>query len=138
MTFEAVIGQKAAQVRMARERHAVEIEGFALEPVGAGKNLDDRGDRRRFAGLDLHADALVMRRRQQMIDDVETPRPSRPIDRGHVDEANKRATGIVAQETRHCDNFDGFRRDGQFAAIHRVAANRAGKRLGDGLAEGFE
>jgi hypothetical protein len=36
MAFETVIGQDAAQVRMAGEQDAIQIIGFALEPVGAG------------------------------------------------------------------------------------------------------
>ena len=35
--LEAVVGQDAAQVRMTGEEDAVQVEGFALEPVGAGK-----------------------------------------------------------------------------------------------------
>ena len=35
MAFEAIIGKQAAQVRMAGKQHAIEVVGFALEPVGA-------------------------------------------------------------------------------------------------------
>ena len=36
MADEAVIGEDAAQVGMALEQDAEQIEGLALEPVGAG------------------------------------------------------------------------------------------------------
>ena len=36
MALEAVVGEDAAQVRMAGEQDAVEIVGLAFEPVGAG------------------------------------------------------------------------------------------------------
>jgi hypothetical protein len=37
MPLEAVVGEDAAQVRMAGEQDAVHVVGLALEPVGAGK-----------------------------------------------------------------------------------------------------
>ena len=43
VAFKAVVGEDAAKVRMTGEQDAVEIVGFALEPVGARKH---RGDRR--------------------------------------------------------------------------------------------
>ena len=89
MTVETVVGQDAAHVRMAGEQHAVQVEGFALEPVGAGKNADDRRHRRRLVGLDLDADAHVLGRRQQMIDDVEALLARRLVDRGDIDEADE-------------------------------------------------
>src|SRR3954453_19292575 len=39
--FEAVIGENAAQVRVAGEQHAVQIVGLALEPVRGRKQADD-------------------------------------------------------------------------------------------------
>src|SRR5258708_4428653 len=35
VTIEAVVGQKAAQIRMAVEYHAEQVINLALEPVGA-------------------------------------------------------------------------------------------------------
>ena len=101
MAVEAVIGQQPPHVRMAGEHDAVEIVGFALEPVGAGKHLDDRSDRRRLVGLDFHPDAHIVLGRKQMIDDVEAPFAARPVDRGHVDDIPEQAARIVAQEAHH-------------------------------------
>src|SRR5207244_10548114 len=43
MALKAVVRQQPPHVRMAGENHAIEIVGLALEPVGTGNNLDDRG-----------------------------------------------------------------------------------------------
>src|SRR5262249_19339048 len=42
VALESIVGEQPAHVRMAGEEHAVEIVGFALEPVGAGEDADDR------------------------------------------------------------------------------------------------
>ena len=51
MADETVVGEDAAQVRMAGEQDAEQVERFALEPVGAGPDvdhgIDDRDLRRR-------------------------------------------------------------------------------------------
>jgi hypothetical protein len=39
MAFKAVIGEDPAQIRMAGEQDAIQIVGFALEPVGARIDL---------------------------------------------------------------------------------------------------
>ena len=52
-----------------------------------------------LADLDLHADALVLVRRQQMIDDVEAALAAGPVDRGDVDEAHELAALVVAQDS---------------------------------------
>src|SRR5690349_17161137 len=41
MSLEAVVGEDAAHVGMAGEKHAIEIVGLALEPVGALEHADD-------------------------------------------------------------------------------------------------
>src|SRR5476651_1611324 len=56
MAVEAVIGQETPHVRMAGEDHAVEVVAFALEPVGAGKQLDDRGHLGGLAGFRAQPD----------------------------------------------------------------------------------
>ena len=70
--LEAVVGEDAAQVRVAGEQDAVEVVGLALEPVGAGKNIDERRAPASSSSVcDLHADAPVVLGRQQVVDDVE-------------------------------------------------------------------
>src|ERR1700688_4880485 len=96
--LEAVVGQQPPHVRMAGEDHAVEIVAFALEPVGTGKHLDDRRHLGRLIGCRAQADARVQRRRQQMVDHVEALLAAGIIYRGHIDEADETAAGIVAQE----------------------------------------
>src|SRR5215831_2714041 len=91
MAFETVVGEQTAHVWMAGEHHAVKIVHLALEPVGARKHAGERGDRGRVVDLDLDANALVLSRRQQVVDDVEAPLAPRPVHRRHVNEAGKRA-----------------------------------------------
>src|SRR5437667_450586 len=79
-------------------RHAIEIVGLALEPVGAGKDVDDGRNRCALGDLEPHPDAAVLARREQVIDDVEAPLAVRPVDRGRIDEAEKLTALVVAQE----------------------------------------
>src|ERR1700736_6580407 len=59
VAVEAVIGQQTPHIRVAGEDHAVEVVGFALEPVGAGKHLDDRGHLRSLIGFGAQTDARI-------------------------------------------------------------------------------
>jgi hypothetical protein len=93
MTVKAIIGQDAAQVRVAGEQDAVQVEGFALEPVGGRKHVDRARHRRVFVGHHLHADAGVLVRAQQVVDHVETLLARRIVDAADVDEADKRQLG---------------------------------------------
>ena len=49
-------------------------------------------------------DALVLSRRQEMIDDVEALLARRPVDRRNVDDADELAARIVAQERHDLDD----------------------------------
>src|SRR5690348_10642363 len=70
MPHEAVIGEDAAQVRVAVEEDAVEVEGLPLEPGGGSPDGDQRGHHGRLAALavDPQADALVAAHGQEVID----------------------------------------------------------------------
>ncbi len=138
MALEAVVGEQPAHVGMAGEEHAVEVVGLALAPVGAGEHVDDRRDRRRLVGLDLHADAPVLLGREQMIDHVETPFPRRPIHRRDVDEAHELAALVVAQEGHQLDDVGRRGGDGQLAVRNAVTRDRARQRGSDRLAEFVE
>src|SRR6202034_3819512 len=46
MTDETIVGQNAAQIRMAAKQNAEQIEGLALEPLGAGPHAGQRIDHR--------------------------------------------------------------------------------------------
>src|SRR6266849_1905525 len=71
VALKAVVGQQPPHVRMTDEDHPVKIVGFALEPVGPWKHLDDRRDLSCLVGFRAQANAGVQRRRQQVIDHVE-------------------------------------------------------------------
>ena len=78
MADEAVVGEEAAQVRVAREQDAEEVEGLALEPVGRGPDLDQGVDHRVgvIGAEGAQAQPPVMRDRQQVRHDGE-PRAGR-------------------------------------------------------------
>src|SRR5215469_4884382 len=70
MAHEAVVREDAAQVGVAVEQHAEEVEGLALEPGGGGPDVDDRVHHRRFgAGAeDPEAQPLVAAHGEQVVD----------------------------------------------------------------------
>ena len=138
MALEPVIRQQPAHVGMAGEDHAVEVVGLALEPVGAGKYVDDRRHLRGLVGYRAQADARVQRRRQQMIDHVEALFAAGIVDRGDVGEVDEAASGIVAQEF---DDFDDLARidvDGELVERDRMGGSRTGKRANNRLPQGVE
>ena len=99
MTLEAIIGEDPPQIRMAGEHNAIEVVSLPFIPIRAGKDLDDRGHRRRLIGLDFEANARIVFGRKQMIDDIKAAFAARPIDCRDVDQAPEQAAGIVAQKT---------------------------------------
>src|SRR4051812_35149601 len=138
MAFETVIGKNAAHIGVAGEQNAVEIVSFALKPVGAAVNLDQRSNRLALAKLSLHSHALINARRQEMVDDVEALLAPGPIDRGDVDNAAEQAAGIVTQESCDLDDVRGPYRHGQFAARDDIAGDRRAEILFDDLTEPVE
>jgi len=78
MAFETIVRQQTAQVGMAGEWNAVHVPGFALEPLGT--HVDRRRRRNGYAigNSELDADAQVLLRRQEMVDDIETLFALRP------------------------------------------------------------
>ena len=126
---------------MAGEQHAIEIEGLALIPVGGGEHRDDARHRRVFVGLDLHADAMVLVGRQQMIDDIEALRARGIVGAANIDEADKTAFRIVAQEAQNLDDLRGLRADRQFAEGYGMSRNRSAQalpRYGRPVQSGFQ
>src|SRR5262245_28776190 len=138
MTLEPVVGEEPTHVRVPGKEHPIEIVSLALEPVGAGKNADDRGDRRRLVDLGLHPHAQVLLGREEMIDDVEAPLAARPVHRGDVDDAPELAALVVTQETDDFGDVAGERVDGQLAIRNPIADDRARESAGDDLAEFVE
>src|SRR5262245_6387011 len=125
MALEPIVGEQPAHVRMAGEEHAVEIVGFALEPVGTGKHADDRGNRRRLIHLEFHPDAQILLGRQQMINDVETPFAAGPVDRGNVDDAPELASLVITQKRGDLRDIAGDRVDRQLSVGNAIADDRA-------------
>src|SRR5450631_1844189 len=138
MAVKAVVGQKPPHVRMPGEDHAVEIVGFALEPVGARKHRDDRRHLGGLVGLGAQADARIQRWRQKVIDHLKALGAAGIIHRGHVDQADKAAAGIVAQEFYDVDNPVGLHVYRELPECDRMPARRSGKRANNRLPQGVE
>ncbi len=121
MPLETVVGEDAAQIRMPGEQDAVEIVGLALEPLSAGKHRGGGRHRRVLVGCDADADALILARRQQVVDDVEAARARRVVRPAYIDERDELALHIVLQECQHVEDIAGFGLQRQFAIGDRGA-----------------
>src|SRR6266446_46877 len=137
VALKTVVGQQPPHVRMTDEDHPIKIVGLALEPVGPWKHLDDRRHLGSLIGFRAQADAGVQRRRQQVIDHVEALLALGIVHRGHIDEADEAAIGIVAQETHDVDDLVGVHRHRELiernVMIDRGARQRANNRLTQGV-----
>src|SRR6478736_4160434 len=74
MPDEAVVSEDAAQVRMAVEHDAEQVEGLALEPVGGSVDTNETVERGllAFRAVGAQRQALVMGHRQQLVEHRET------------------------------------------------------------------
>src|SRR5262249_30868038 len=135
MALESVVGEEPPHVGMAGEQDAVEVVGLAFEPVGAGKNVDDRGYRRRLVGFELYPDAPVLLRRKQVIDDIEASLTARPVDRRHIDDAQELAALVIAQERHDLQKVAWGRDDRQFAMSDPLIGHRSAESAYDHLCE---
>ena len=138
VTLEAVIGEDAAQVRVAGEQDPVEVVGLALEPVGGREHVDHGGHRRHLVGLDLDADARVPARRQEVVDDVEPLLAAGIVDPAEIDEADELAAAVVAQKRQHARDRLGRHHDRQLAIGDLPGRDRRSERGGDVIAESGE
>ena len=66
-----------------------------------GKTLRGGGHRRVLVGLHLHADAVVLDHRQQVVDHVEAAGPLGIVGAADVHQLMEAAVGIVAQVGQH-------------------------------------
>src|SRR5881628_3347887 len=104
---ELLVEQQALQVRMAGEAHPEHVPHLALEPVGNGPEAAGRRHHRVvFRHTHLHAQTMVVRHREEVIDDLEA-RPVlaagelRVVHRGQVRqhvEAERAVVTTVAQD----------------------------------------
>src|SRR5205814_7803397 len=98
ISFKTIVGQQPAHIGMTGERNAIEVIGFALEPVGPWEYGDNGRNRRIFRDFDLDPDAPVKLWGQEVIDHVETTPTPRPVDGRDVDEAPELAALVFAQK----------------------------------------
>ncbi len=145
MADEAVVGQDAAQVVMAIEHDAIEVEGLALVPVGG---VPDAGHRRHHGEVvvgaeHLHAHALVEADGQQ-VRHHGVARAFRAhvaiggvVDAAEVHELLEPAAGRIAQQLHRGQVVGG--RDGHREFVERdhdvarLVAERSGDRVPQSL-----
>src|SRR5260370_18368445 len=125
MAVEPVVGHQPAHVRMTGKEHAVEIVGFALEPVRARKYPDDRRNGCRLVAFHLHADGQVLLGRQGMINDVEAALAAGPFDRRDVNEAPELAELFVAQKRDDLHDVVTDRAERQLTVCNSMPRDRA-------------
>ena len=125
MADEAVVGEDAAQVDVAVEDDAEQVEGLALEPVGGAPDLGERGNLRHVVvgTEDLQAQPPVVRQREQVRDDAEAKAfpgrvaVARVVDAAQVDQLLELQLGSVAQ---HAARPRGSRRRRRSASARRA------------------
>ncbi len=105
VTDETVIGQYATQIGVTLEDDADHIECLALEPVGAGPEVNHRGDYRHIVirAEGPHPQPMVAHHGKQMHDCrvmaalPSATRVSRVIDTAQIDHLVETQTRLVAQ-----------------------------------------
>src|SRR5438045_9606111 len=112
MTDETVVSEQPAEIRMAGEDDAEEVEGLALEPIRRWPQADDARQHGKFVVRckHAHADTPVMRQRQQMIDGRVTrslPDVARAvvtiIDTADIDQHVEAQIGMNAERPQRLD-----------------------------------
>jgi len=132
MALEPVIGEQAAKIGMAVEEYAVEIPDLALVPGRAAEYIADRRHRRIFGGLHLDPDTLILTVAQEVVHNIESRRPVRPIDAANIDQLLELALRIVAQEHQQADQRVARRRHRQLV-MGDLGSPREVRRRGDDI-----
>ena len=97
MPDEAFIEKQRAQVGVAAEPDPVHVMALALHETRRAVEADQRIDGGvGFRYPRLHPDANAVTRSVEVIDDFETQRIARPIDRGHVQQEIEAELGLEA------------------------------------------
>jgi hypothetical protein len=132
MADEAVVGEDAAQVRMAVEHHAEQVERLALVPVHARPDFDQRGQHRNLFVGDhaTHAQPPIVGEGLQVQHHGEAParRHARPaigriVHAAQVHRLLEAQLGAVAQLQAGGEIGSGRHFDGQLAEpLHRREA----------------
>src|SRR2546428_5032031 len=120
--------EDAAEVGVALEDDAEEVEDLALLPVGVAPQAGERGDDRIVARrVDLEREEVAVRVRVEVVDDLDHA-SLRVVDAGEVGEAVELEPRLGLQEAAHLDDLRGRDRRAQ------VVATRAGE-VADRVAE---
>jgi hypothetical protein len=100
MAVKAVVGQEAAQIRVAGEQDAIKIIGFALEPLAPGNSsvIEGTGVRSSVRRSRGHAHSGG---RQEVVDHIKAALAGRIIHAANVDDVDESQLGIIAQVRSH-------------------------------------
>ena len=129
MPLKTIVGQDAAQVRIAFEQHAVHVEHFALQPASDRPDACDGRDRHVLIRAHMHANAVVLGQRQQAVNHLETRVLIRPVD---ARDFHQLLIGtVIAQGDHRLNEARRDDRDGDFAVHFVDADNILAKRLGN-------
>ena len=93
------------------------------------------GTGRRLVGRDLHADALVMLEREQVIDDLEALLALGVVDAAEIDQLLELALRLVAQVAQHALDRAGLHAERQLAAHQGGVEQNVAERRRDLLEE---
>src|SRR3989442_15810361 len=118
--------EDAAEVGVALEDDAEEVEALALLPVGVAPQPGNRGDDRIVTRrVDLEREEVAVRVGVEVVDDLDHV-PLRVVDAGEVGEAVELEPRLRLQEAAHLDDLRGRDRRAQVVATRaREAADRA-------------
>jgi hypothetical protein len=127
MPLEAVVGQDATQIVVAREDHAIHVEDFALQPARHRPQARHGRHRRMLGGRNLDQHAMVRRQREQHVDHLEALGAIGVVDAGHL---HQLLIGmLIAQDGQRLDDL--VARDGQhdLAMLLARGDQQAGQRV---------
>ncbi len=144
MSHEAVVGEDAAQVRMPAKDDAVEVEGFALVPVGRGPHADDRIHAGEIVvgAEDAQAHPPVVLDREQDVDDREARAAPAAValvvDAHHVEELAERKLRVVAQALRGVEEIGAVHFERELPEVDRLLADAPAQGGGERGAQRLE
>jgi hypothetical protein len=98
MTFEAVIGQDAAQVGIVGEIDPEQVPSLTLPPAGAAEEPDRGRHRLLFIGLELESNPLIEAHAEEVVDNLEAQWPVGVVDATDVAEDPETAFRVATQE----------------------------------------
>src|SRR5262245_18751206 len=121
VTLKAVVGEDATQIRVAGKQDAVHVVGLPLVPIGGREQVDHAWHGCVYVRLALDPKALILARREQMIDHIEALRAFGIVDAANVDQLLELALAVIVQDRQHLWDVLGLNDHGELAKRHLIA-----------------